>query len=97
VVDPTASIKPGRHVVIWRVDVAFLKKVDWKYEASTASAAGGGRTHTFGLKRPAERLREAAAFSHPNVVLKGGKPVLAGAKGEVALGRMPSNGREDES
>jgi hypothetical protein len=31
-VDPTAAIKAGRHVVIWRVDVIFLTKEDWHYE-----------------------------------------------------------------
>jgi len=29
-VDPTKSIKADRVVVIWRVDVAFLEKSDWK-------------------------------------------------------------------
>jgi hypothetical protein len=38
------------------VDVVFLDKSDWKYEGSKASAAGGGRTHTFGLKEPAKKL-----------------------------------------
>jgi hypothetical protein len=77
-VDATRSIKPGRPVVIWRVDVAFLEKTDWKYEGSTAGASGGGRTHTFGLRSPAAKLRAAAAYSYPRVVLKGGRPVLAG-------------------
>lgn len=76
-VDATKTIKPGKSVVIWRVDVAFVRKEDWKYEASTAGAKGGGRTHTFGLRRPATKLREAAAFALPNVILRNGKPVLA--------------------
>lgn len=76
-VDPTKTIKAGQDVVIWRVDVAYLKKDDWKYEGSDASAAGGGRTHTFGLKEPAKRLKGAAAYQLPGVVLKDGKPVLA--------------------
>ncbi len=75
-VDPTKQIKPGREVVVWRVDVASFKKEDWKYEKSKASAEGGGRTHTFGIKRPAEQLRDAAAYALPNVVLRGGKPIL---------------------
>jgi hypothetical protein len=76
-VDPTKSVKPGREVVVWRVDVVFLDKGDWKYEGSDASAAGGGRTHTFGLREAAKRLKDAAAYVLPGVVLKGGRPVLA--------------------
>ena len=75
-VDATRIIKPGKPVVIWRVDVAFIRKEDWKYEGSKAASAGGGRTHTFGLRRPADRLRDAAAFALPTVVLRNGKPVL---------------------
>ncbi len=77
-VDPTKSIKADRVVVIWRVDVAFLEKSDWKYEASTASSGGGGRTHTFGLKRPAEKLRGRQAYALPGIRLRNGKPVLVG-------------------
>ncbi len=76
-VDPTKSVKAGKEVVIWRVDVVFLAKGDWKYEGSDASAAGGGRTHTFGLKEAAKRLKDAAAYVLPGVVLKGGRPVLS--------------------
>ncbi len=75
--DPTKTFKQGREVVIWRVDVAFIEKSDWKYEGSSAGHGGGGRTHTFGLKRPAQKLREAAAYTLKGVVLKGGRPVLA--------------------
>ena len=75
-VDPTESIKPGRPVVIWRVDVAFLKKDDWKYETSTAGAGKGGRTHTFGVQSPATKLKHAAAYELPGIVLKGGRPIL---------------------
>jgi hypothetical protein len=60
------------------VDVVFLEKIDWKYEGSTAGAGGGGRTHTFGLRSLAEKLRTSAAYAHPGVVLRGGRPVLAG-------------------
>jgi hypothetical protein len=77
-VDATRTIKPGQPVVIWRVDVAFLDKSDWKYEASTAGTEGGGRTHTFGLRSPAEKLRTAAAYVYTQVVLRNGRPVLAG-------------------
>jgi len=41
-VDPTCSIKPKRPVIIWRVDVVFLKKNDWKYETSKAKSARAG-------------------------------------------------------
>jgi hypothetical protein len=75
-VDPTRCLKPGREIAIWRVDVAFVRKEDWKYEGSTAGSLGGGRTHTFGLKRPAELLRQAAAYRAPGIVLRGGRPVL---------------------
>lgn len=83
-IDATRTIKPGRPVVIWRVDVVFLEKNDWKYEASTAGAEGGGRTHTFGLSSPAAKLRDAAAYAYPGVVLRGGRPVMAGDLGETA-------------
>jgi hypothetical protein len=76
-VDPTKTIKPRRPVVIWRVDVVFLNKDDWKYEGSKASSEGGGRTHTFGVRLPASKLSDAAAFRLPGIVLRNGKPVLA--------------------
>ena len=78
-VDPTKTMKPGREVVIWRVDVVFLQKQDWKYEGSKAGAQGGGRTHTFGLRNPANKLKGAAVYQAPGIVLKGGRPVLAPA------------------
>jgi len=55
-VDPTKVIT-GSEVVIWRVEVVFLEKEDWKYERSGAGESGGGRTHTFGLRFPAKKLR----------------------------------------
>jgi hypothetical protein len=63
-------------VVIWRVDVVFLDKDDWKYEKSGAGDGGGGRTHTFGVKLPANKLADAAAYELPGIKLKGGRPVL---------------------
>lgn len=75
-VDPTESIKPGFPVVIWRVDVVFLAETDWKYEGSKAKEGKGGRTHTFGVKRPAEKLAQAAAYTLPRVKLRNGRPVL---------------------
>ncbi|HVH74172.1 MAG TPA: hypothetical protein VM755_04585 [Stellaceae bacterium] len=81
-IDATRLIKPPRPVVVWRVDVVFLDKSDWKYEGSTAGAAGGGRTHTFGLRSPAGRLRGAAAYAFPRVTLRCGRPVLTEYPGE---------------
>jgi hypothetical protein len=75
-VDSTKTIKAGSPVVIWRVDVVFIRKEDWKYEGSKASAGGGGRTHTFGLRMPATKLRDAAAYALPTIVIKNNKPVL---------------------
>ncbi|MHB8418319.1 MAG: hypothetical protein ACYDCL_09600 [Myxococcales bacterium] len=75
-VDPTKTMRPGSEVAIWRVDVVFIRKEDWKYEGSGAGAGHGGRTHTFGLHRPRDLLRGAAAYSLPNIAVKGGRPVL---------------------
>ncbi len=79
-VDPTGTIKNGLNLVIWRVDVVFLTEADWKYEGSKAGERGGGRTHTFGVQRPADKLRDCAAYRYPGVVLKGGKPVPVNGK-----------------
>lgn len=76
-VDMTETIKPGRPVVVWRVDVAYLRKEDWKYEKSKASEGGGGRTHTFGVRNPAMILKDAAAYRLPGIVIKNQKPVLS--------------------
>jgi hypothetical protein len=74
-VDPTESLESGKRVIIWRVDVVFLEKADWEYERSRASNAGGGRTHTFGVKNPAQKLRGKAAYQRSDVRLRAGKPV----------------------
>lgn len=76
VVDPTMTMKPNRSVIVWRVDVVFLDATDWKYEGSTAGSAGGGRTHTFGVRNPATKLRDATAFLNMSIKLKGGRPML---------------------
>ena len=76
-VDSTMTIKSGRPVVVWRVDVVYLNKDDWKYEKSSAGDGGGGRTHTFGVKLPATKLRDAAAYELPGIRLKNGRPILA--------------------
>lgn len=74
-VDPTSPYERKRSVIIWRVDVLFLDKTNWKYEGSKAGSAGGGRTHTFGLKRAAEKLKGKAVYQRSDVILSGGKPV----------------------
>ena len=76
-VDSTETLETDKPVIIWRVDVAFLEKSDWKYEASRAGTSGGGRTHTFGLHRPATKLRGKAVYRRGDVVLVGGKPIPA--------------------
>lgn len=76
-VDPTGSLEAGRPLVIWRVDVAYLEKADWKYEGSTAGAAGGGRTHTFGVRNPAKALSGKAVYRRRDVVIRQGKPIPA--------------------
>jgi hypothetical protein len=76
VVDPTGTFRAGRPVVVWRVDVVFLEESDWKYETSRAGSGRGGRTHTFGLIHPAEKLADAAAYRLPGVGIRGGKPIL---------------------
>jgi hypothetical protein len=83
-IDPTESLEKGKPVIIWRVDVAFLEKTDWKYEKSTAGISGGGRTHTFGVKEAAKKLRGKAVYRRQDVVIRGGKPI-------------PRNGSRDES
>jgi hypothetical protein len=76
-IDPTMSLETGKPVIIWRVDVVFLTKEDWKYETSTAGAAGGGRTHTFGLRNAARKLKDAAVYQRQDVRIIGGKAVPA--------------------
>jgi hypothetical protein len=76
-VDATESIKPGHPVVIWRVDVVYLAKSDWKYEKSKARKGHGGRTHTFGVSSPKQKLYGAAVYTLPGIVIRNGKPVLA--------------------
>ena len=74
-IDPTCSLESDRPVIVWRVDVAFLKKTDWKYEGSKAGVGGGGRTHTFGLYKPASTLRGKAVYARSDVKISGGKAV----------------------
>lgn len=73
-VDPTGSIEKGRPILIWRVDIVFLEKQNWEYQGSKAGPAGGGRTHTFGLKNPGQKLRGKAVYQRGDIRLSGGKP-----------------------
>jgi len=74
-VDPTMSLETGKPVIIWRIDVIFLQKEDWKYEGSKAGLGGGGRTHTFGVKNAAQKLKGKSVYRRKDVVLVGGKAV----------------------
>jgi hypothetical protein len=76
-VDPIKRLKIGKAVAIWRVDIAFLREGDWKYEGSKAAEGRGGRTHTFGIKFPAKLLRSCVVYQNPRVVIRQGGPVLA--------------------
>ena len=73
-VDPTESIEAGKPVIIWRVDIVFLQKKDWEYQGSKAGPGGGGRTHTFGVKNPARKLKGKAVYQRRDIQLAGGKP-----------------------
>ena len=68
-------------MVVWRVDVVFLEESDWKYEGSSARSGKGGRTHTFGVRKPATKLRNCAVYQYPGIRLKGGKPVPVNGEG----------------
>jgi hypothetical protein len=72
----------GKPVIIWRVDVVFLESTDWKYEKSSAGELGGGRTHTFGVKNPAMKLKGRAAYARKDVRIKDSKPVPINGNGD---------------
>lgn len=74
-IDPTRSLE-DLSVVIWRVDVLFVDKDDWKYEGSSAGAAGGGRTHTFGLRNPYKKFIDKGVYQRSDVRIIGSKPVI---------------------
>ena len=74
-IDSTRSLESDKPVIIWRVDVVFLEKKNWKYEKSSAGEAGGGRTHTFGIKDAAKILEDKAVYRRADVVIRSGKPV----------------------
>lgn len=79
-VDTTESIEPNRPVIIWRVDVIFLEESDWKYEKSGAGEGKGGRTHTFGVKDAAKKLKGKAVYNRRDIALKDNKPVVIEVK-----------------
>lgn len=76
-IDSTQTIEAGKTVIIWRVDVAFLTKDDWKYEKSSAGDLGGGRTHTFGVKNPQKTLLGKSVYRRADIRLVDQKPVPA--------------------
>ncbi|HXX23854.1 MAG TPA: hypothetical protein VEO19_11950 [Terriglobia bacterium] len=76
-VDPAKIIKPGKSIVVWRVDAAFLQSKDWKYEGSKAREVKGGRTHTFGVRNPAAKFAQTIIYHRPKIVLRQSKPTLA--------------------
>lgn len=80
-IDATESIEAGRPVIIWRVDIVFLERSDWKYEKSSAGELGGGRTHTFGVKNAAKKLRSCAVYQRSDVRMRDGKPVPKNGNG----------------
>ena len=80
-VDPTKQMKSGRTVLVWRVDVPFIRKGDWKYEGSKAEEGRGGRTHTFGIKNPAKLLASTMVYQALGIAVHGGKPIAANGNG----------------
>jgi len=80
-IDRTETLEAHKPIIIWRVDVVFLEKSDWKYEKSSAGVAGGGRTHTFGVKNAATKLKGTAVYRRSDVVIRDGKPILANGHG----------------
>ncbi len=80
-IDTTESIEARKPVIIWRVDIVLLERSDWKYEKSSASQKGGGRTHTFGVKNAAMKLRGCAIYERHDVILRDGKPIPRNGNG----------------
>src|SRR5712691_3547404 len=75
-VDQTRRLKPGKLAAIWRVDIAFLRREDWKYEGSRAAEGLGGRTHTFEIRLPSKLLKSCIVYQNPRVAVRQGGPVL---------------------
>ncbi len=74
-VDTTETIEAGKPVIVWRVDVVYLKKEDWKYEGSKAGSGGGGRTHTFGVRNPKTMIFGKAIYERTDIKVVGDKAV----------------------
>jgi hypothetical protein len=74
-VDATMQIEARKPVIVWRTDVVYLFQHDWKYERSRAGESGGGRTHTFGVKNPATRLKGCAVYRRADIVIRSNKPI----------------------
>jgi hypothetical protein len=72
-------------VLVWRVDIPFLKEENWKYEGSKAAEGHGGRTHTFGVKNPAVAIAPTIAYQAPGVVLSRGGPTLVSHNGPSTI------------
>ena len=73
--DPACFLETGEPVIIWRVDVVFLEKTDWKYQDSKAGTDGGGRTHTFGIIKPSQKFKDKAIYKRRDVIITGGKAI----------------------
>jgi hypothetical protein len=58
-VDPTESIERGKPVIIWRIDVVYLTKDDWKYEEAAQVQPGEDEHPRLASKRPRDVLRGA--------------------------------------
>ncbi len=82
-IDPTRRMKRGRSVLVWRVDLPFLEREQWKYEGSKAAEGHGGRTHTFGVKNPAEALAKTIVYQAPGVRLSRGRPCLVDSETQI--------------
>lgn len=76
-IDITKRLKQGKLAAIWRVDIVFLGRENWKYEGSRAAEGRGGRTHTFGIKFPSRLLKNCIVYQNPRVIVRQGGPVLA--------------------
>jgi len=82
-VDPTKKMKRGKSVLVWRVDLPFLQRADWKYEGSKAAEGQGGRTHTFGIRNPKTLVSKASVYQSPGVSLSLGKPSLVDPAAQI--------------
>ena len=69
--------RPSPHLALFPIVYAPCKmdRYDWKYEGSKAGATGGGRTHTFGVVKPATRLARCQVYKRSDIVVAGGKPI----------------------